>query len=79
MYEWGGYISLTEIRFRKAEEKSLLDGANSIESGATRLAGVLGMGDGKTLTIGTGAAGLASGSKTVAGTPKASGRCSTTS
>ena len=53
------------------EKPSLLDGANSIESGATRLAGVLGMGDGKTLTIGTGAAGLASGSKKLlAGTQK---------
>ena len=53
------------------EKPSLLDGVNSIESGATRLAGVLGMGDGKTLTIGTGAAGLASGSKKLlAGTQK---------
>lgn len=53
------------------EKPSLLDGTNSIESGATRLAGVLGMGDGKTLTIGTGAAGLASGSKKLlAGTQK---------
>lgn len=53
------------------EKPSLLDGANSIESGATRLAGVLGLGDGKTLTIGTGAAGLASGSKKLlAGTQK---------
>ena len=53
------------------EKPSLLDGANRIESGATRLAGVLGMGDGKTLTIGTGAAGLASGSKKLlAGTQK---------
>lgn len=53
------------------EKPSLLDGANSIESGATRLAGVLGMGDGKTLTIGLGATSLANGSTTLlAGTQK---------
>ena len=44
---------------------------NGIESGASTLAGYLGLGDGKTLTIGTGAAGLASGSKKLlAGTQK---------
>lgn len=47
------------------ENPSLFDGANSIESGATRLAGVLGMGDGKTLTIGLGATSLANGSTTL--------------
>ena len=69
-YMNGVGTSLTQ-KSGSEENPSLLDGANSIESGATRLAGVLGMGDGKTLTIGTGAAGLASGSKKLlAGTQK---------
>ena len=41
---------------------SLYDGIDSIESGASELAGKLSVGDGKTETIGLGAAGLASGS-----------------
>ena len=41
---------------------SLYDGIDSIESGASELAGKLSVGDGKTETIGLGSAGLASGS-----------------
>lgn len=66
----GVSTSLTQ-KSGSEEKPSLLDGANSIESGATRLAGVLGMGDGKTLTIGLGATSLANGSTTLlAGTQK---------
>ena len=62
--------SLTQSSGSK-EQPSVWDGVNGIESGASTLAGYLGLGDGKTLTIGTGAAGLASGSKKLlAGTQK---------
>lgn len=62
--------SLTQSSGSK-EQPSVWDGVNGIESRASTLAGYLGLGDGKTLTIGTGAAGLASGSKKLlAGTQK---------
>ncbi len=61
-YMNGVGTSLTQSSGSK-EQPSVWDGVNGIESGASTLAGYLGLGDGKTLTIGTGAAGLASGSK----------------
>ena len=62
--------SLTQSSGSK-EQPSVWDGVTGLESGAATLAGYLGLGDGKTLTIGTGAAGLASGSKKLlAGTQK---------
>lgn len=69
-YMNGVGTSLTQSSGSK-EQPSVWDGVNGIESGASTLAGYLGLGDGKTLTIGTGAAGLASGSKKLlAGTQK---------
>ena len=69
-YMNGVGTSLTQSSGSK-EQPSVLDGVNGIESGASTLAGYLGLGDGKTLTIGIGAAGLASGSeKLLAGTQK---------
>lgn len=69
-YMNGVGTSLTQSSDSK-EQPSVWDGVNGIESGASTLAGYLGLGDGKTLTIGTGAAGLASGSKKLlAGTQK---------
>ena len=57
-YMNGVGTSLTQSSGSK-EQPSVWDGVNGIESGASTLAGYLGLGDGKTLTIGTGAAGLA--------------------
>lgn len=69
-YMNGVGTSLTQSSGSK-EQPSVWDGVNGIESGASTLAGYLGLRDGKTLTIGTGAAGLASGSKKLlAGTQK---------
>ena len=69
-YMNGVGTSLTQSSGSK-EQPSVWDGVNGIGSGASTLAGYLGLGDGKTLTIGTGAAGLASGSKKLlAGTQK---------
>ena len=69
-YMNGVGTSLTQSSGSK-EQPSVWDGVNGIESGASTLAGYLGLEDGKTLTIGTGAAGLASGSKKLlAGTQK---------
>lgn len=69
-YMNGVGTSLTQSSGSK-EQPSVWDGVNGIESGVSTLAGYLGLGDGKTLTIGTGAAGLASGSKKLlAGTQK---------
>ena len=69
-YMNGVGTSLTQSSGSK-KQPSVWDGVNGIESGASTLAGYLGLGDGKTLTIGTGAAGLASGSKKLlAGTQK---------
>ena len=69
-YMNGVGTSLTQSSGSK-EQPSVWDGVNGIESGASTLAGYLGLGDGKRLTIGTGAAGLASGSKKLlAGTQK---------
>lgn len=69
-YMNGVGTSLTQSSGSK-EQPSVWDVVNGIESGASTLAGYLGLGDGKTLTIGTGAAGLASGSKKLlAGTQK---------